>query len=120
MVRQYFVSRVSSVAVGAAVGFGSVFGAWGLPNFAQNSVALRPDASIARRQTSAAVVLAAALSIAAVYFAMQYFASASGSAVGFGVSLFGSVLGAKRAQNSVGVSADASIAWRQGPGGGAP
>src|SRR5712692_4609761 len=120
-VRQYFVSWVSSVVLGAVVGFGSDFGVCGLPNFAQNSVALRPDASMARRQTSDAALAAVVLSLAAAYFVRQYFTSSSrfveefveGFVEGFACEVLGSALGAKRVQKSVDVSPDASIARRQ-------
>src|SRR5260221_575508 len=53
----------------------------GVPNLAQNSVALRPDASIARWQASDAAVPAAVLVFSAAYLVRQSLTSASTSPV---------------------------------------
>jgi hypothetical protein len=124
MVRQYRVSWVSSDVVGVAVVLGVDFGACGVPNLAQNSVALRPDASIARRHASDAAVPPVALSFAAMYFAKQSFTSASmfvvglegfveGDVEGFTGAVLGCAFGANRVQNSVDVRPETSIARRQ-------
>src|SRR5712692_1050424 len=98
-VRQYFVSWVSSVVLGAVVGFDSDFGVCGLPNFAQNSVALRPDASMARRQTSDAALAAVVLSLAAAYLVRQSFTALPTSLVF--VSRRGVVSGSELVSNVV-------------------
>jgi len=78
----------------------------------QNSVEVRPEASIARRQDSDAAVPAVGLVLRAAYFVRQSLTSSSRFAVGFCGWVVGSVFGAKRAQSSADVRPEASIARR--------
>src|SRR5206468_7971748 len=109
-----FVAGLVDCFAGAVLG--CVFGA----KRVQNSVEVRPEASMARRQGSDAAVPAVGLVLRAAYFVRQSLTRSSRFAVGLCGWVVGSVLGAKRAQNSADVRPEASIARRHASGAALP